>query len=43
VSLAELHCENEVSLPGYKNRKQKIRDKKYEGPKTAGGNYGKNT
>ena len=37
VSLAELHCENEVSLPGYKNIKQKIRDKKYEGPKIAGG------
>ena len=37
VALAELHCEKEVSLPGYKNLKQNIRDKKHQGPKIAGG------
>ena len=37
VALAELHCENELSLPGFTNIKQKIREKKHKGPKIAGG------
>ena len=37
VALSELHCENKVSLPGYKNVDQKIREKNYQGPKIAGG------
>ena len=37
VALSEIHCENEVSLPGYISLKQKIRDKKHQGPKIAGG------
>ena len=37
VALSEIHCENEVSLPGFISIKQKIRDKKHQGPKIAGG------
>ena len=29
VALSELHCENKVSLPGYINVGQKIREKNY--------------
>ena len=36
VALSEIHC-NEVSLPGFISKKQKIRDKKHQGPKIAGG------
>lgn len=37
VSLSEIHCESEVSLPGFISKKQKIREKKHKGPKISGG------
>ena len=37
IGLGELHAEGEVSIPGFVNKKQKIRDKKFRGPKIAGG------
>ena len=37
VGLGELHAENEVSIPGFVNIKQKNREKKFMGPKIAGG------
>ena len=37
VALSELHCEGELSLPGFTNIKQKIRKKTHKGPKIAGG------
>ena len=37
VALAELHYEKELSLPGFLNIKQKIRNKTHKGPKIAGG------
>ena len=37
VVLAELHCDKELSLPGYVSIKQKIRKKLHKGPKIAGG------
>ena len=37
VALSELHTERtDISLPGYKLLKQKIRDKKHKGPKIGG-------
>ena len=36
VGLAELHIEKEVSLPGFKLLKQKIRKKIHRGPNIAG-------
>ena len=37
VTLAELHCDEELSLPGFVSLKQKIRKKLHKGPKIAGG------
>ena len=37
VGLAELHSDQDVSIPGFKCVKQKIREKKFKGPKIAGG------
>jgi exonuclease III len=37
VALAELHSEKKLSLPGFMNIDQKIRDKTHKGPKIAGG------
>ena len=37
IGLGELHAEGEVSIPGFINKKQKIREKKFKGPKIAGG------
>ena len=37
VGLAELHCDKDVSIPGFKCVKQKISEKKFKGPKIAGG------
>ena len=37
VGMGELHAEAEVSIPGFINKKQKIREKKFKGPKIAGG------
>ena len=37
VGLAELHTNEEVSLPGYKLMKQKFREKQHKGPKISGG------
>ena len=37
VGLGELHAEGEVNIPGFINKKQKIREKKFKGPKIAGG------
>ena len=37
LGLAELHANEEVCVPGFKLIKQKIRDKKFKGPKIAGG------
>ena len=37
VGLGELHAEEEVSIQGFINKKQKIREKKCKGPKVAGG------
>ena len=37
VALSEMHCENLLSLPGFTNMKQKIRDKHHKGPKISGG------
>ena len=37
IGLGELHSESEVNIPGFINKKQKIREKKFNGPKIAGG------
>ena len=37
VALSELHCDKEVSLPGFISVKQKIRKKLHKGPKISGG------
>ena len=37
MGLAELHADKELSLPGFVSIKQKIREKKFKGPKIAGG------
>ena len=37
VALSELHCDNELSLPGFVSLKQKIREKLHKGPKISGG------
>ena len=37
LGIAELHANIEVSIPGFKCMKQKIRGKKFKGPKIAGG------
>ena len=37
VALSELHCEEELSLPGFISIKQKIRKKVHKGPKIGGG------
>ena len=37
VGLGELHAGTEVSIPGFVSKKQKIRGKKFRGPKVAGG------
>ena len=37
IGLGELHAEGEVSIPGFVSKKQKIREKKINGPKVAGG------
>ena len=37
VSLAELHADKEVYIPGFKSIKQKIRGKLFKGPKIEGG------
>lgn len=37
IGLGELHAEREVSVPGFISIKQKIRTKKFLGPKIAGG------
>ena len=37
LGLAELHADKELSIPGFKSVKQKIREKKFKGPKIAGG------
>ena len=37
VGIGELHAEGEVSIPGFVNVKQKIRAKKFKGPKIPGG------
>ena len=37
VGIGELHAEGEVSIPGFVNVKQKIRTKKFKGPKIPGG------
>ena len=37
VALSELHCDKELSLPGFVNIKQKIREKLHNGPKISGG------
>ncbi len=36
LGLAELHANQEVSIPGFKNIKQKNREKKTKGPKLSG-------
>ena len=33
VGLGEIHADKEVSIPGFKSVKQKIREKKFKGPK----------
>ena len=37
VGIGELHAKEEVSIPGFVNKKQKIRAKNFNGPKVAGG------
>jgi hypothetical protein len=37
LGMGELHAEGEVSIPGFVSVKQKIRKKKFSGPKIAGG------
>ena len=37
IGLGELHAEGEVSIQGFVNKKQKIREKNVKGPKIAGG------
>ena len=37
VGICEIHSEGEVSIPGFKSKKQKIREKIFKGPKIAGG------
>ena len=37
VCLSEIHCEKEVSIPGFISLKQKIREKSHRGPKISGG------
>ena len=37
LGLGELHAEDTLSIPGFINKKQKIRDKNFSGPKIAGG------
>ena len=37
IGLGEIHSEGEVSIPGFLSKKQKIREKKFKGPKIAGG------
>ena len=37
LGLAELHANEEVCVPGFNLIKQKIREKKFKGPKIAGG------
>ena len=37
IGLGEVHAESEVSIPGFVSKKQKIREKKFQGPKIAGG------
>ena len=37
VGLSEIHCDKEVSLPGFVSLKQKIRKKNHKGPKISGG------
>ena len=37
IGLAEIHAGTFVSIPGFKSLKQKIREKKFKGPKIAGG------
>ena len=37
VGLGEIHADKEVSIPGFKSVKQKIREKKFKGPKISGG------
>ena len=37
LGLAEIHAEGEIFVPGFKLKKQKIREKKFKGPKVAGG------
>ena len=37
LGIGELHSDDIVSIPGFVNVKQKIRTKKFKGPKIAGG------
>ena len=37
VALSEIHCDKEVSLPGFVSVKQKIREKLHKSPKISGG------
>ena len=37
LGLGELHAEDILSIPGFINKKQKIRTKNFKGPKIAGG------
>ena len=37
VGIGEIHSEGVISIPGFINKKQKIREKKFKGPKIAGG------
>ena len=37
IGLGEIQSEGEVCIPGFINKKQKIREKNFKGPKIAGG------
>ena len=37
IGLGEIHADKEVSIPGFKSVKQKIREKNFKGPKISGG------